>query len=64
MKPHFVKYLLRAIFATLLFSATSLPTFAAVLSIYVFCTTILGNFAEKSSAFSATKIATLRAMPR
>ena len=31
---------------------------------HVFWTTMLGNFAEKSAAFSATEIATLRAMSR
>ena len=31
---------------------------------YVFWTTMLGNFAEKSSAFCATKIAILRAISR
>jgi hypothetical protein len=41
--------------------ASSLPLRA---SRYVFCTTMLGNFAEKSAAFCATKIAVLRAISR
>ena len=31
---------------------------------HVFWTTMFGNFVEKSAAFSATEIATLRAMSR
>ena len=46
------------------FGACSRSGGGAALRAHVFWTTMLGNFAEKSAAFSATEIATLRAMSR